>query len=314
MNIYKTLERNYIEYCNVKISVIIDKNNELWFNANNTAKALGYSDLKDAIKRHVKKKDTIQLKDINYDNKKGGHSQTLFLNEAGLYSLMIKSRMPNAVEFTDWITHDVLPSIRKYGSYKLKKEYEKKFNNIMKKINFLEKENLKIKEENAIITKDLKKEIFPEGGMVYVIDYSTEEKEIYRIGMTNNMKIRKKIYDTHTLHKHNVVLLKEFDCPIKLETCVRAMLYDYRYKDKKDFYVCSLSKIKKAFASCVKSIACVSNIKGGSKTNKVQTGGSDLIIDKELRSLKMTKDKLQKKIIKLDKIFTCPLSGFHRLS
>ena len=119
-NSFISLEKNYIEYCNVKISVIIDKNNELWFNANNTAEALGYSDYKDAIKRHVKKEDTIQLNDINYDNKKG-HPQTLFLNESGLYSLMIRSRMPNAITFTNWITHEVLPSIRKYGSYKLKK-------------------------------------------------------------------------------------------------------------------------------------------------------------------------------------------------
>ena len=170
----------------------------------------------------------------------------------------------------------------------------------MKKINFLEKENLKIKEENAIIIKDLKKEIFPKGGLVYVIDYSTEKKEIYRIGMTNNMEIRKKLYDTHTLHKHDVSFLKETDCPIKLETCVRAMLYDYRYKDKKDFYICSLSKIKKAFTYCLKSITCINKIKGGSKTNKIQLNVPESIIDKQLYILNTTKTKLQKKINKLN--------------
>ena len=59
---------------------------------------------------------------------------------------MLKSKMPNSMQFTDWVTHEVLPSIRKYGSYKLKREYDKKFNNIMEKIDYLEKENIKIRE------------------------------------------------------------------------------------------------------------------------------------------------------------------------
>lgn len=56
MNIFETLDKNYIKYGKINIHVIIDNRDELWFNANNTANALGYVDYKDAIRRHVKKR------------------------------------------------------------------------------------------------------------------------------------------------------------------------------------------------------------------------------------------------------------------
>ena len=77
MNIYDTLDKNFIKYGTVKILVLIDDNEELWFNANDTASALGYSDFKDAIRRHVNKKDTKQLQYIKFKNKKG-QPQTLY--------------------------------------------------------------------------------------------------------------------------------------------------------------------------------------------------------------------------------------------
>jgi prophage antirepressor-like protein len=265
-----------------KIHVIIDNNDELWFNANNTASALGYKDLRDAIKKHVNKKDILQLQYIDY-NCKNRQPQSLYLNEAGLYSLILRSKMPAAINFTDWITHKVLPSIRKYGSYKLKIEYENKLTNILDKINYLEEENVKIK-------KDLKKESFPNGGIVYAIDYSINNENIYRIGMTTNMSARKQIYDTHTFHKHDVVLIKETNCPIKLEMCIRALLYDFRYRDNKDFYICNLNKIKSVFKTCSKSISCISN----------QSGGYVKLLEDRLYILNKKKHIFQHKINKLN--------------
>jgi len=66
-----------------------------------------------------------------------------------------------------WITKIVLPSIRKFGYYKLKKEHETDINEIMKKINFLEKQNDKLKNE-------LKIEKYNNGSLVYIIDYNKE--------------------------------------------------------------------------------------------------------------------------------------------
>ena len=94
------------------------------------------------------------------------------------------------------------------------------------------------------------------------MDYSTKYESIYRLGKTDNMKKRKKIYDTHMIHKRNVVIIKETIDPIRLETCVRAMLYNHRYKDNKDMFYCDLSKIKKDFNNCIKSISLINEMKG----------------------------------------------------
>ena len=261
MEIYKTLEKNYITFEDVHIHVIIEKNNEIWFNANDTAHALDYADYREAIRRHVKKRDTSQLRDIDYEELPHWiHPQTLYLSEPGLYSLILRSKMPAADKFFDWVTHDVLPSIRKYGIYVLKKKYEYEIDDILDDINYLTM-------RNSQLEKDLKKEKFPKGGVFYVVDYSTDDEDIYRIGISDNMNLRKKIYDTHSLHKRDVVLIQEVKCPPRLEICVKAMLYENRIRDKKDFYICSLGKIKKSVQTCIKSIEAVNKSKNGSKTS-----------------------------------------------
>lgn len=281
--IFRTLKKNYIRYGKKSIIVIIDVDDNIWFRANDVAEALEYKSAKPALRRHVEMQDIISLRDIESEQKiklKGMHSQTVFINEGGLYDLMIGSQLPKAKEFKRWITHEILPSIRKYGKYIQKEEYGKKYSEIMKKINKLEKENLRMQQ-------DLKKEKYPTGGVVYVIDYSDDDKEVYRIGMTQNMNRRKKSYDTHTLHKQNVVLIQKTNNPIRLETCIRSMLYEKRYKNRKDFYICSLQEIKNAFKVCVKNL---------NKTD--QKGGYAQDI---LEKLRLQKDWLEKKIDKLDK-------------
>ena len=127
----------------------------------------------------------------------------------------------------------------------------------------------------------MKKNKFPKGGLVYIIDYSDEyEKEdgVFRLGKTDNMNKRKRIYDTHMLHNKQVVEKEFTDKPLQLENCIRAMLYDYRYKNKKDFFVCKQSVIKKAFKYCLRSIK-----------NMNQKGVGSIL------------DKLQNKVNKLDK-------------
>ena len=135
---------------------------------------------------------------------------------------------------------------------------------------------------------DLKKNKFPNGAMVYVIDYSDDDKNvdgIFRLGKTDNLKKRKAIYDTHTLHKRKVIHKEITDKPLQFENCLRSMLYDYRYKNKKDFYICKLSVIKKAFNNCIKSIK-----------NMNQTGGGI----NEIELLNNNIKKLNKKILKMD--------------
>ena len=111
------------EFGKVRALVI---NGNPWFVGNDVASILGYKIPKDAVKTHVLEKDkmVVQLSDIQEggdiplpDNMKG--SKITIINESGLYRLILRSNMPNAEMFTEWVTSDVLPSIRKYGSYSI---------------------------------------------------------------------------------------------------------------------------------------------------------------------------------------------------
>lgn len=217
---------------------------------------------------------------------------TVFINEAGLYSLVLRSNLKSAKNFKYWVTHDILPAIRKYGFYKLKQYYERERIELIDKLNYFI-------EENELIKNDLKKNKYPNGAVVYFVDYSTKYESIYRLGKTANMKKRKELYDTHMLHKRKVVIIKETENPISLETCMRAMLYDYRYGNR-DFYFCDLSIIKNALSNCIKSIRSINNMNGGSKKNKndnidIISNKINLLIKKK-QFIDQNIEKLNKKI------------------
>ena len=82
--------------------------------------------------------------------------------------------------------------------------------------------------------------------MYVVEDCDTNNELYYRIGKTDDMNKRIKNYNTHTIHNRNIVHYVEALCPLQLETCIRSMLYKYGCKNRKDFYKCSLSKVKKS--------------------------------------------------------------------
>jgi prophage antirepressor-like protein len=295
--IFSTLDKNFIIYGNQQIIVLFDVNNDVWFHAKQTTKSLGYSDLKQALKKNVNKKNIMQYKQLQLVKKIQIQPHTSFLSESGLYSLILRSRMKEAKEFTEWLTDEVLPSIRKYGSYKMKQKYTNNSKKLFQKIKFLQKQFETIK-------SDFRKEKFPSGALVYVIDYSDNNKNIYRIGKTNSMITRKSIYDTHTFHKYQVVFMKECKYPTRLETCLKSMLYDFRYKNNKDFYLCSLSTIKKAINKCIKDFDQFDNQKGGSKTNKKNKTPFEKYLVNEIIKLEKQKRKLGIRIKKLSKMIS----------
>lgn len=95
-------------------SVII--NGEPWFVGNDVAKCLGYSRTADALATHVKDRDKYLVKvgeipTLNITSNYGAY----IINEAGLYSLILRSKLPAAEAFQDWVTHEVLPTMRKIG-------------------------------------------------------------------------------------------------------------------------------------------------------------------------------------------------------
>lgn len=88
-------------------------NGEPWFVGNDCAKALGYVKPKGAIQNHVDSDDK-QMAPIQDPR---GNIGMMVINESGLYSLIFGSKLETAKEFKHWVTSEVLPSIRKTGSY-----------------------------------------------------------------------------------------------------------------------------------------------------------------------------------------------------
>lgn len=108
-----------------ELRIIVDPKGDVWFVASDVAKSLGYINAKDAVKRHVDDDDSILLQVS--DNQWGVNQSLLktryidnirIINESGLYSLILSSKLESAKRFKRWITSEVLPSIRKTGEYK----------------------------------------------------------------------------------------------------------------------------------------------------------------------------------------------------
>ena len=86
---------------------------EPWFVGKDVAEVLGYSNSRKAIADHVDSED----KGVTKCYTLGGTQQTTIINESGLYSLILSSKLPKAKEFKHWVTSEVLPTIRKHGAY-----------------------------------------------------------------------------------------------------------------------------------------------------------------------------------------------------
>ena len=83
------------------------------FVGKDVATALGYSNTRDALSKHVDSEDkgTVAIRDTAYE------TRVVLINESGLYSLILSSRLPQAKAFKRWVTAEVLPQIRKTGGY-----------------------------------------------------------------------------------------------------------------------------------------------------------------------------------------------------
>lgn len=91
----------------------VEKDGNIWFVGKDVAEALGYARTADAVKAHIDADD----KGVCDLPTPGGRQETTIINESGLYSLVLSSKMPKAKAFKRWITSEVIPSIRKTGSY-----------------------------------------------------------------------------------------------------------------------------------------------------------------------------------------------------
>lgn len=96
-------------------SLLVD--DEPWFVGKDVAEALGYSKARNAIATHI---DSEDKKDAPIQGTLGGVQEMTVINESGLYSLVLSSKLPSAKKFKRWVTSEVLPALRKTGQYQVK--------------------------------------------------------------------------------------------------------------------------------------------------------------------------------------------------
>ena len=97
-----------------KVRTVVN-NSEPWFVGKDVADALGYGNSRDALARHVDDEDKTSV--VISDTGSNYKSKATLINESGLYSLILSSKLPTAKKFKHWVTSEVLPDIRKHGLY-----------------------------------------------------------------------------------------------------------------------------------------------------------------------------------------------------
>lgn len=102
----------------------LELNGAPWFVGKDVAEALGYGagkSLANAVSKHVDEED----KGVTEMMTPGGVQKVIIINESGLYSLVLSSKLPSAKKFKHWVTSEVLPTIRRHGAYMTEEALEK---------------------------------------------------------------------------------------------------------------------------------------------------------------------------------------------
>lgn len=145
---------------------VMSINGEPWFVGKDVAEILGYSNPRKAIIDHVDDED--KTNGVTIRDSIGREQNPIFINESGLYSLILSSKLPNAKEFKRWVTHEVIPTIRKTGGYiadpnqmvmsyfeDVSPEQRTLISAAFTRIKDLQDKNIKLSMENSALTKDV---------------------------------------------------------------------------------------------------------------------------------------------------------------
>lgn len=124
------------EFGTVRVVLV---NGDPWFVGKDAAEILGYGNTRDAIARHVDEEDRISV--AIHDGIKG-NPNSVVINESGLYSLILSSKLASARKFKRWVTSEVLPAIRKTGNYRLPQTYREALKELLSAVE--EKERLSL--------------------------------------------------------------------------------------------------------------------------------------------------------------------------
>lgn len=137
----------------------VEQGGEPWFVGKDVAGILGYGNTKDALLNHVDEEDRVILQKSENATFEIPNRGMTIINESGLYSLILSSKLPTAKKFKHWVTADVLPSLRKHGLYAA----DELLNNpdlMIEAMQALKKERAENHRLNAKIEQDAPKVLF----------------------------------------------------------------------------------------------------------------------------------------------------------
>lgn len=134
----------------------IERNGDPWFVGKDVAKALGYERTADAIRAHVDNED----KGLGEIQTPGGKQSMTIINESGLYSLILSSKLKTAKRFKHWVTSEVLPAIRKHGAYLTDQKAFDITHNANSLADLLEQASEQLRQKDIEIERMRPKEIF----------------------------------------------------------------------------------------------------------------------------------------------------------
>ena len=148
------LEKSFVnKQSDIELKSFIDDKFNVWFKGKEVSTILGYKNTDDAIKRHVSEnhKRKLLLSQPGDSRAQVQGRWIIFIDEAGFYELVFRSKLETAKKFRHWVFSKVLPSIRKYGYYKLFDTIEKQ------RVLFWEKNTINTR--CLVVTQLLKMEI-----------------------------------------------------------------------------------------------------------------------------------------------------------
>lgn len=183
--------------------------NEPWFVGKDVAGALGYANARDALRKHVDDSD----KGVAKCDTLGGKQDLTIVNESGLYALIFGSKLESAKRFKHWVTSEVLPSIRKTGSYEMK-DYSPEMKAILMHDKKLVKIDERVTDLESNMTIDygqqqvLKKEV----NKTVVSSLGGKDSEAYKeISRKVFSECNRDIQDRFHVNSRNNVPKKRFD-------------------------------------------------------------------------------------------------------
>ncbi len=205
-----------------------------YFVGADVAKALGYKRGTKAVQDHVDEedRDAVPIQDSI-----GRMQNTPIINESGLYSLILSSKLPSAKRFKHWVTSEVLPAIRKHGIYATEDVTDKILNNPEFGIELLtkykeERDKRKFLSEQVLTQQKLISELKPKADYVDHILKSTSSVKTTQIAKDYGMSARafnKLLYELGIQYKVG----DQWVLYAKYQACgyVRSVTYEYRHRD-----------------------------------------------------------------------------------